>query len=313
MAGLSATRARRAIGVTILGAMSLFSLANQTAARVREPLPAPAALVPVATVLNEVKCDYLDFAYSDYARQQRLPLGKVRGTLRLSLSRIGTAATLGVPVAPSDLRLDDAAAPIVARDNGLTVSFDLDPALALNPAGAKLDCAAPKRLARTILDFTELAAQFADARRVAPGLRSPIRYQGQFFLRRGPGEVDVVLVRVDPARVGRDLVYLQSFDVTIETGAASWFADVGPATAEPRPQPAASAPATAAPMVAPRVERRDVPAPAPGTAPRIELRDIPAVTPATRRGLRVPTAPRPAGTPPARRCVSDASGELACY
>ena len=296
--------------------MSLLSLANQAAARVREPLPVPAALVPVATVLNEVKCDYLDFAYSDFARQQRLPLGKVRGTLRLSLSRIGTAATLGVPVAPSDLRLDDAAVPVVARENGLTVSFDLDPALALDPAGAKLDCAAPKRLARTILDFTELAAQFADTRRVAPGLRSPIRYQGQFFLRRGPGGVDVVLVRVDPARVGRDLMYLQSFDVTIETGAASWFADVGPATAEPRPLPAApaplSAPVSSAPMVAPRIERA-VPAPAPGTAPRIELRDIPAVTPPTRRGLRVPTAPRPAGVRPARRCVSDASGELACY
>jgi hypothetical protein len=100
----------------------------------------------------------------------------------------------------------------------------------------------------------------------------------------------VVLVKIDPSRVGRDLLYLQSFDVTIETGAASWFADIGPATAEPR-----SGFATP-----------------PGT-PRIELREIPPTSPPTRRGIRVPTAPRPAGAPPARRCVADSSGELACY
>jgi len=299
MVGRQRGRGARGIGAVVAGMMCLFSLGNPAVARGREPLPTPAAVVPVATILNEVKCDYLDFAYSDYARQARLPLGRVRGTLRLSLSRIGTAPALGVAVAPGDVRLDDAAPPVAQGDNALTLSFDMDPKLALDPAGAKLDCAADKRLARTILDVTQLAAQFAEARRVAPGLRSPIRYQGQFFLRRGPGGVDVVLVKVDPARVGRDLVYLQSFDVTIETGAASWFADLGPATAEPRDAPAAVAPVAAA-----------------VTPPRIELRDIPRATPVGRRGIRVPTAPRPVGAPPppARsRCVADASGEIACY
>lgn len=297
MVRLSGTRAARRLGTVALGAMWLISLDDSAVARVREPLPIPAAIVPAATILNEVKCDYLDFAYSDYARQQRLPLGRARGTMRVSLSRIGTATTLGVPVAPGDVRLDDAVAPATAAANGLTLSFDLDPKLALDPAGAKLDCAPGKRLARTILDFTELAAQFAEARRAAPGLHSPIRYQGQFFLRRGPGGVDVVLVKVDPARVGRDLLYLQSFDVTIETGAASWFADISPATAEPRPATAEPRSAFATP---------------PG-APRIELREIPPASPPTRRGIRVPTAPRPAGAPAARRCVTDSSGELACY
>ena len=195
----------------------------------------PVALVPVATLLNEVKCDYLDFAYSDYARQQRLAVGKVRGELRLTLSRIGTAATLGVPVAPGDLRLDDSASTIAPSGNGLTVPFELDPRLALNPGASGLDCAASKRLSRTILDFTQLAAEFAQARRLEPAvkLRSPIRYRGQFMLRRGPGGVDVVLLTLDPARVGRDVGYLQTFDLAIETGAPSWFADVGPATAEP--------------------------------------------------------------------------------
>lgn len=300
MVRLSGTRASRKAGTIALAVMCLLSPANPAVARVREALPAPTAIVPVATVLNEVKCDYLDFAYSDYARQQRLPLGKVRGTLRLSLSRIGTAATLGVPVAPADLRLDDAAVPVASGAKGLTLAFDLDPALALDPAGAKLDCAPGKRLARTILDFTQLAAQFAEARSVAPrpGLRSPIRYQGQFFLRRGPGGIDVVLVTVDPARIGRDLIYLQSFDVAIETGAPSWFSDIGPATAETRSTPAAPMPS---------------PGPMPASAPRIDLRELPSAVPGARRGIRVPTAPRAAGAPPARRCVPDRSGELACY
>lgn len=304
MVGLQRRRVGRGIGMVAPVTMCLFLLGNQAQARERRVLPTPAAIVPVATILNEVKCDYLDFAYSDYARQQRLPLGKVHGTLRLSLSRIGTTATLGVPVAPGDVRLDDAASPVTPGDRGMTLSFDMDPRLALDPAGAKLDCAPGKRLARTILDFTQLAAQFAEARRTAPGLRSPIRYQGQFYLRRGPGGVDVVLVSVDPARVGRDLLFLQSFDATIESGAVSWFADIGPATAEPRGMPATPPPAGAPLAGAPL-----------STAPRIELRAIPSATPATRRGVRVPTAPRPAGTPPpaGSRCIADRSGELACY
>jgi len=288
----------------VIGGLALISAASMVGARGRATPPAvtpPVALVRVATLLNEVKCDYLDFAYSDYARQQRLPLGKVRGELRLTVSRIGTAATLGVPVAPGDLRLDEKAAAAPPSGNGLTVPFELDPKLALNPGASGLDCAAPKRLSRTILDFTQLAAQFADARRLEPAvkLRSPIRYRGQFMLRRGPGGIDVVLLTLDPARVGRDAGYLQTFDLAIETGTPSWFADVGPATAEPRPAVAA-APAPAS-------------SPTPPSAPRIELQRIDPPLPGARPRVRVPTAPRPAGAPPVRRCVSDASGEIACY
>lgn len=274
----------------------------------------PVALVPIATLLNEVKCDYLDFAYSDYARQQRLAVGKVRGELRLTLSRIGTAATLGVPVAPGDLRLDETARVVTPNNNGLSVPFELDPKLALNPGASGLDCAAPKRLSRTILDFTQLAAQFADARRLEPvlKLRSPIRYRGQFMLRRGPGGVDVVLLSLDPARIGADAGYVQTFDLSIETGTSSWFADVGPATAEPRPvSPAApTSAAIAPPSPSPRPP---APAPAPSPAPRIELQRIDPPAPGTRPRVRVPTAPRPAGSPRVRRCVTDAGGELACY
>ncbi|WP_375272350.1 hypothetical protein [Sphingomonas sp.] len=290
----------------VIGGLALISAASTGDARGRAAAPAltpPAALVPVATLLNEVKCDYLDFAYSDYARQQRLPLGKVRGELRLTLSRIGTAATLGVPVAPGDLRLDETAPAAVSSPNGLTIPFELDPKLALNPAASGLDCAASRRLSRTILDFTQLAAEFAQARRLEPAvkLRSPIRYRGQFMLRKGPGGVDVLLLTLDPARVGRDVGYLQAFDLSIETGTPSWFADVGPATAEPRPAAVAAQPPAAPP---PSV---------PSAAPRIELRRIDPPVPGTRPRFRVPTAPRPAGAAPARRCVADASGELACY
>lgn len=292
----------------VIGGLALISAASMAGARGRATPPAitpPVALVPVATLLNEVKCDYLDFAYSDYARQQRLPLGKVRGELRLTLSRIGTAATLGVPVAPGNLRLDETASAVLPGGNGLTVPFELDPALALNPGASGLDCAAPKRLSRTILDFTQLAAQFADARRLEPAvkLRPPIRYRGQFMLRRSPGGVDVVLLALDPARVGKDAGYLQTFDLAIETGTPSWFADVGPATAELRPTaPAAPPPARAAERPAAQV-----------AVPRIELRRIDPPLPGARPRVRVPTAPRPAGAPPVRRCVSDASGEIACY
>ncbi len=287
-----------------IGGFALMCASSVGDARDRSPAPAPTppvALVPVATLLNEVKCDYLDFAYSDYARQQRLAVGKVRGELRLTLSRIGTAVTLGVPVAPGDLRLDDFASTIAPSGNGLTVPFELDPRLALNPGASGLDCAATKRLSRTILDFTQLAAEFAQARRLEPALkiRSPIRYRGQFMLRRGPGGVDVVLLTLDPARVSRDAGYLQSFDLVIETGAPSWFADVGPATAEPRPAVAI----TPAPA----------PSPTSPSAPRIELQRIDPPLPGARPRVRVPTAPRPAGAPPVRRCLSDASGEIACY
>lgn len=306
MIGSTSRRATRRAGAHVIGGFALICATSAGDARDRSPVPSatpPVALVPVATLLNEVKCDYLDFAYSDYARQQRLAVGKVRGELRLTLSRIGTAATLGVPVAPGDLRLDDSASTIAPSGNGLTVPFELDPRLALNPGASGLDCAASKRLSRTILDFTQLAAEFAQARRLEPAvkLRSPIRYRGQFMLRRGPGGVDVVLLTLDPARVGRDVGYLQTFDLAIETGAPSWFADVGPATTEPRPA-VATAPATA-----------PAPSPIPPSAPRIELQRIDPPLPGPRPRVRVPTAPRPAGAPPVRRCVADASGELACY
>ncbi len=302
MIGSISRRATRRAAAHVIGGFALTCATSAGDARDRSPVPSatpPVALVPVATLLNEVKCDYLDFAYSDYARQQRLAVGKVRGELRLTLSRIGTAATLGVPVAPGDLRLDDSASTIAPSGNGLTVPFELDPKLALNPGASGLDCAASKRLSRTILDFTQLAAEFAQARRLEPAvkLRSPIRYRGQFMLRRGPGGVDVVLLTLDPARAGRDAGYLQTFDFAIETGAPSWFADVGPATAEPRPAVAA------APM----------PSPISPSAPRIELQRIDPPLPGPRPRVRVPTAPRPAGAPPVRRCVADASGELACY
>ena len=266
----------------------------------------PVALVPVATLLNEVKCDYLDFAFSDYARQQRLAVGKVRGELRLIPSRIGTAPTLGVPVAPGDLRLVETGLATVPGGNGLTLPFELDPKLALNPAASGLDCAASKRLSRTILDFTQLAVQFADARRLEPALklRSPVRYRGQFMLRQGPGGVDVVLLSLDPARLGSDAGYVQTFDLLIETGTPSWFADVGPATAEPRPDAAPAPTAANAPTAAPA---------AAAAAPRIELRRIDPPAPGIRPRVRVPIAPRPAGSPRARRCVADAGGEMVCY
>jgi len=302
----STTPAGRRRTAHVIGALALICATSAGDARDRSVAPAPTspvALAPVATLLNEVKCDYLDFAYSDYARQQRLAVGKVRGELRLTLSRIGTAATLGVPVAPGDLRLNDTASTIAPSGSGLTIPFELDPKLALNPGASGLDCAAPRRLSRTILDFTQLAAEFAQARRLEPAikLRSPIRYRGQFMLRRGPGGVDVVLLTLDPARVGRDAGYLQTFDLAIETGAPSWFADVGPATAEPRPA------VVAAPAPAP------MPLPISPSAPRIELQRIDPPLPGPRPRVRVPTAPRPAGAPPLRRCVADASGELACY
>lgn len=314
-------RAARRIALLAGAASSLISgtLFAQTRGRgARTTATPPTALVPVETLLNEVKCDYLDFAYSDYARQQRLAVGKVRGELRLTLSRIGTAPRLGVPVAPGNLRLDETAPAVPPTGNGLTLPFELDPRLALNPGASGLDCAASRRLSRTILDFTQLAAQFTDARRLEPALklRSPIRYRGQFMLRQGPGGVDVVLLSLDPARVGADVGYVQVFDLAIETGAASWFADVGPATAKPRAsltEPAEPASA-AAPVALASPQPSPPPSPPPpSSAPRIELGRIDPPAPGPRPRVRVPMAPRAPGAPRPRRCIPDASGELACY
>lgn len=247
----------------------------------------PAETVPIATVLNEIRCDYLDFAYSDYARQRLLAVGRVVGTLRLSVSHDGTRlGSFAVPVTAGTLPFGRGGDAAVAQ-SVLTVPFALDPKLALDPAGAGFDCSAGARLEHPIWDVTALAAAVAPVQAAAPQLtlRSPLTFQGRFYLRRGDTGVEPVAVTVDPARSGAAALYLQSFEATVETGVASWFADVGAATAEPKGLPGTGY--AAAPP--PRASR-----------------------------VRVPTAPHPARTGPPRtmlvhRCTPDASGELLCY
>lgn len=272
-------------------AAALCPTAGQAASRRSTPV-APVAVVPVERVLNEIKCDYLDFAYSDYARAARLGVGRLTGTVTLSLTRAGTGGEqIGVPISAGAIRLD---APVTARggqvpvDNALTVPFAFDPQLALNPAAAGLDCSPGNRLAHPILSVTALAASLS---RAGPGgghaaIGSPLRYQGQFYLVLGDDAVDVVPVRIDPARVGADAILLQSFDARVETGTTSWFADVGPGTTEPRTP--ANALAAQAPL--------------PGEAP----------PPPSGRVRQVPRSPL-SRQAPAHRCVPDASGELLCY
>lgn len=253
-------------------------------------VPVAAGEVPVATIVNTLKCDYLDFAYSDYARQQRLAVGKVTGSIALSLSRRGTQG-VAVAVAPRPIRVTrDFVRGTAPVDNALTVPFTMDPRLALDPARSGLDCSPGARLAQPILPFTAIAAEIARTASGAPyfTIRSPIRWQGQFYLVREGGAIGVALVKVDPARVATDGIYLHAFDLSIETGAASWFADIGPATAEPR--------------------SRDAP---PRAVPR-----PPVATPArASRVLRVPQAPRRVRAAPiaTRRCVGPSDAEIVCY
>lgn len=193
--------------------------------------------VPVAAVLNEIRCDYLDLAYSDFARARRLAVGRISGEVTLSLSRGGTAVEAAV--APAPLAWSDDGRGAATSANTLAVPFALDPQLALNPAAAGLDCRPAARLARPILGLTALASALAPAQGGGPYLqmRSPLRYQGAFYLLRdaASGRIDAVPVRGDPARLGPDASFVHGFEVTVETGGASWFSDVGAATAEPRP------------------------------------------------------------------------------
>jgi hypothetical protein len=292
-------------GIVLGCALALLSSCSAT----RLPLlgesrvaPQPDDTVPIAVVLNEIKCDYLDFAYSDQARARRLAVGKVTGSVTLAVARDGARGALGVAVAPGPLRIAAAAggAETPAPANGLTIPFAMDPTLALNPGAAGIDCSPAARLAQPILPLTALAdgmAAAADGGRPYIQIRSPLRYQGQFYLQRdaGAGAVAAVPVRVDPARV-TEPAYLQAFDITVETGGASWFADVGPATAEPRPAPARRR----APLARPTL-------PAP----------VIAAAPPPSRVLRVPQAPRRPGAPrelaaTEHRCIGGTS-DLVCY
>lgn len=232
-------------------------------ARASGAAPLPPETVAVARVLNEIKCDYLDFAYSDFARARRLPVGKVTGNVTLAVSRDGTAP-LGVAVAPAPLRLADDLRGAASPPGALTVPFALDPQLALDPAAAGLDCAPAARLGQPVIELTGLAGAIAPAQGGGPYLqiRSPLRYQGSFYLLRSDDGIDVVPVRGDVARLGRDAVYLHRFDITVETGGASWFSDLGPATAEPRPAVAPSRPRVRVPT-APIARRPAAPVRAP--------------------------------------------------
>lgn len=245
----------------------------------------PPQTVPIATVLNEIRCDYLDFAYSDYARAKRLAVGKVTGTLRLSVSQDGTRrASFAVPVANGALPFGREVGTPVAQSM-LTVPFALDPKLALDPASSGFDCSAAARLARPIWDVTALAAAIAPVQDGDPRLRlrSPLTFAGRFYLRRTATGIEPVPITLDPARAGAAALYLQSFEASVETGAASWFADVGSATAEPKGTP--------------------------GTGYDAPVRPS---------RVRVPTAPHAGRANPPRimrehRCVADRSGELLCY
>ena len=276
-------RARRARQGSGIAAAALLASASAGFARDYSDLTVPVAAgeVPVATIVNTLKCDYLDFAYSDYARARRLAVGKVTGSVSLALSRRGTDG-VAVAVAPQPIRVDrDHVRGAAKADNALTIPFAMDPQLALDPARSGLDCSPAARLAQPVLPFTALAAEIARASQGAPyfTMRSPIRWQGQFYLLRRGGATEVALVKVDPARVATDGIYLHAFDLAIETGAPSWFADVGPATAEPREEPA--------------------PAPRPGS-----------------RVLRVPQAPvraRAAVPVRERQCVGPNVSEIVCY
>lgn len=316
------TRARRAApAALLLGAIALISGCEMARTRVATADVAPPPLtdtVPIATVLNEIKCDYLDFAYSDYARARRLAVGKVTGTLRLSVSQDGTRSNaFAVPVAA------DAIAPGAGQasvpQNVLVVPFALDPNLALNPGGAGFRCGPEARLARPIWDVTALAAALAPLQADAGGLalRSPLTFTGQFYLRRTADGAEPVPVTLAPARVGAAAVFVQSFTASVETGTASWFADVGTATAEPRGTPGtgyAPEPKRAAPPVPP------LPAP-PAASPAAAAEPEAGIARPSR--FRIPTAPaspaqrRARTAPPAtltvRRCTPDAGGELLCY
>lgn len=284
--------------MTLIGVLALLSGCDPARAPVGAasrivPASPVEDVVPVARVLNEIRCDYLDFAASDYARARRLAVGKVTGSVTLSVARGGDAAT-GVLMAPAALRIDRAGPRPAADapfDDGLTLAFAMDPDLALNPAASGLDCTPDKRLAQPILSFTALAAGLSEVSGgTAIRIRSPLRYRGQFYLRREDGGVAAVVVRVDRARAGADARYVQSFDVTVETGAPSWFADVGPATAEPRPD-----------------HMPPAKAPPPARSSRV---------------LSVPQAPRP-GQPRARapiataavehRCIGTSGDDIVCY
>lgn len=290
----------------IVAMVAAMGLAGQGLARDSSGMniPAGAATVPVARVVNELKCDYLDFAYSDFARARRLAVGRMDGAITLAIVRDtsgdGTAGATGVAVADRPLRVDrDYVRGPGSVQNALTIPIGFDPRLALNPAAAGLDCSPGARLAQPIVGITALADTLTRVESGAPAfiVGSPVRWQGQFYLRRNAaGGTDVVLVKVDPARVSTDALYLQSVDLTVETGAASWFAATGPATAEPRP--------------------RDMPRAAARVAPADQVPD-----PASARRSRVITVPRapvvPGRTvrvaPVEHRCVGSSPADMVCY
>ena len=286
-------------------------------------LPSGAMTVPVSRVVNELKCDYLDFAWSDFARARRLAVGRVSGSIVLAIVRDMSRNGTGVAVADRPVRVDrDYVRGAGTVQNALTIPVSFDPKLALDPGSAGLDCSPDARLAQPIVGVAALAAELTRiesaggaAFGAAGGVTGPVRWQGQFYLRRNrAGGIDVVLVKVDPARVATDGLYLQSVDLTIETAAPSWFGDVGAATAEPRPatttrpvrrQPAM--PVTAPPVRAPAPVREPAPAP---------TRAAPPTRPS--RVIAVPTAPGrrpPVERAPAveHRCIGDSGADMVCY
>ena len=123
-------------------------------------LPSGAMTVPVSRVVNELKCDYLDFAWSDFARARRLAVGRVSGSIVLAIVRDMSRNGTGVAVADRPVRVDrDYVRGAGTVQNALTIPVSFDPKLALDPGSAGLDCSPDARLAQPIVGVAALAAE----------------------------------------------------------------------------------------------------------------------------------------------------------
>lgn len=218
--------------------------------RPKPPVPMPptdvpvavGAVAPVALLINELKCDYNEWLDARVPYPDRLVIGKVTGTLTLSLTRdFNTSAGLGVAVAAGPINITPSASQTTETkvENGLVIPFEMSPnADGTKPSGTKADCQPENRLASPILGLKALGTQLSSAPSGSPYFRlsDDLHYTGQFYLKQDTelkAKVVILAFTIDPGSLGRNAEFIQKFDIKVNvTGSAPALTQTKPATAK---------------------------------------------------------------------------------
>lgn len=183
-------------------------------------------LVPVAMIINELKCDYREGMEQ---KSQRVRYGSAAVALTLSTTTDQTqeqSLKLSIPVFSGFLSLKPSLSKSKEHKtvNTVTLKFTLDPDLRKHTTDPDaLQCDPQHRLPSPIIPAADLKAAVDRAPAGSPYLVffDDAEISGQFYLKKSSSvglSVETIPVSINPGTLGSSAEYIQSYDICINLG-----------------------------------------------------------------------------------------------